>query len=163
MKFIVDLFREAQLFPYGNDASSALKRARAKQFVEVFNTKVHPYYYAAVVKGESNGGPALIESIKTYIEPLLPNESTFVLGDKFGLAEILCAPFVVRIYLVAKIGLLGEGIDEKFLEVNKWNKWARGIFANENVRKTFDYEFEARKVINRVRKIREANKNSPKA
>jgi glutathione S-transferase len=121
---------------------------------------VHPYYYAAVVKGESNGGPALIESINTYIEPLLSSESTFVLGDKFGLAEILCAPFVVRIYLIAKIGLLGEGIDEKFSEARGWDKWARGIFANENVRKTFDYEFEARKVINRVRKIREANKHS---
>ena len=137
-----------------------MKRARAKQFVEVFNLKVNPYYYAAVVRGESNIGPALIESIKTFIEPLLPNETTFVLGDKFGFAEILCAPFVVRIYLIAKIGLLGEGIDGKFSEAKKWDKWARGILANENVRKTFDYEFEVRKIIDRVRKVREANKQS---
>jgi len=80
------------------------------------------------------------------------------LGEKFGLTEILCAPFVIRIYLIAKIGLLGEGIEEKFGEVKKWNNWARAVLANESLRKTFNYEFEARRAVDRVRKIREAKK-----
>jgi glutathione S-transferase len=153
------LFRDAELYPYGNDASSAIKRARAKQFVEVFNAKVNPYYSNAVVRGELNVGPALIESIKTFIIPLLPEKTQFVIGDKFGLAEILVAPFVLRIYLVAKLGLLGDGVEEKFAtEVEKWDKWAKAVLANGSVRKTFNYEAEARKAVDRVRKIREANK-----
>jgi glutathione S-transferase len=156
---VVDLFRDTELFPYGNDVSSALHRARAKQFVEVFSIKVNPFYYSAVVKGESNTGPALIESIKTFIEPLLP-DTPFFLGEKFGLPEILCAPFVVRIYLVAKLGLLGDRIEAKFAELQKWDKWAKGVLANENLRKTFNYEFEARKAVDRVRKIRAANKQA---
>lgn len=79
------------------------------------------------------------------------------MGEKFGLTEILCAPFVIRIYLMAKLGLLGEGIEGKFGEVKKWDKWAKAVLANESLRKTFDYEFEARRAVERVRKIREAN------
>ena len=152
------MFRDAKLFHYGNDASSALRRARAKQFVEVFNLKVNPYYYSAIVKGEPNVGPPLLESIKTFIEPLLPEDGPFFLGDKFGLTEILCAPFVVRIYLIAKLGLLGENVEGKLGEVKKWDKWARAVLANESVRKTFHYEFEARRAVDRVRKVTEANK-----
>ena len=110
------------------------------------------------MKGELNVGPALVESIKTFIEPLLPEDSPFFLGDKFGLTEILCAPFLVRIYLIAKLGLLGEDVEGKFGEVKKWNKWARAVLANASVRKTFHYEFEARRAVDRVRKITEANR-----
>jgi glutathione S-transferase len=151
------LFREAQLFPYGNDTTSALQRARAKQFVEVFLAKVNTFYYAAVVRGEPNVGAALVESIKKFIEPLLP-DTTFIIGEKFGLAEILVSPFLIRIYLIAKLGLLGDGMDAKFAEITKWDKWARATLANENLRNTFNYEFEARKALDRIRKIREAAK-----
>jgi len=146
------------LFPYGNDATSALQRARSKQFVELFLLKVNPYYYAAVIRGEPNQGPALIESIKTFILPLFPAQGPFILGSKFGLAEILTAPFVVRIYLIAKLGLLGNGIEAKLAELGKWDAWAKAVLANESVKKTFNYEFEAKKVIDRIRKVREANK-----
>lgn len=151
------MFRDAGLFLYDNNELSALHRARARQFVEVFSIKVNPFYYSAVVKGELNVGPALIESIKNFIVPLLP-DSQFILGDKFSLPEILCAPFVIRIYLLVRLGLLGEGVEQKMAQVEKWNKWARAILSNENVRKTFDFEFEARKAVDRIRKIREANK-----
>jgi glutathione S-transferase len=157
LKFIVDLFRDAGLFPYENDELSALRRARAKQFVEVFNTKINALYYNAVVRGEVDVGPALIESIKTFIVPLLP-DSQFILGDKFGLAEILCAPFVIRIYLLVKLGILGNGVEEKMAQIEKWSKWARAVLANESVRKTFNYEYEARKAVDRIRKIREMKK-----
>ena len=157
-QFIVDLFRDVELFPYGNDASSALRRAQAKQFVEIFNIKVIPFYFAAIVKGESNVGPALVESIKTYMVPLFTSQGPYLLGDKFGLADILCAPFVVRIYLLAKLGLLGAGVEGKLAEVEMWEKWARAVLANESLRKTFNYEFEARKAVDRMRKISELNK-----
>lgn len=91
------------------------------------------------------------------MEPLLPEDGPFLLGEKFGLTEILCAPFVIRLYLTAKIGLLGEGIEGKFEEAKKWDKWAKAVLANENVRKTFNYELEARRAVNRVRKVRDTN------
>jgi len=134
-----------------------LARAQAKQFVEVFLGKVNPYYYAAIIKGEANVGPALVESIKSFILPLLP-DTRYILGEKFGLPEILTAPFVIRLYLCATLGLLGEGIEAKLADLGKWDRWAKAVLANESVRKTFHYEFEARRAIDRVRKIREANK-----
>ena len=109
---MVDLFREAELSPYGNDTTSALQRARAKQFVEVFLAKVNTFYYAAVVRGEPNVGAGLVESIKKFVEPILP-DTTFIIGEKFGLAEVLVSPFLIRIYLLGKLGLLGDGIDAK--------------------------------------------------
>jgi glutathione S-transferase len=126
--------------------------------VEVFLAKVNPYYYNLVVRGELNVGPALIESISTFLVPFIPEKSTFVIGEKFGLAEMLVAPFVIRIYLAAKLGLLGEGFEVKLSEIPKWGRWAGAVLRNENVRKTFDFEFEARKILDRVRKLREANK-----
>jgi len=90
--------------------------------------------------------------------PLLPEKSTFVIGDKFGLAEILVAPFVLRLYLSVKLGLLGEGVEAKLAEIPKWDKWARAVLANESVKATFNYETEARKTLDRVKKVREANK-----
>jgi len=155
-EFVVDLFRDADLFPYGTDAASALKRAKSKQFVETFLLKINPIYYAAVVKGEVNLGPPLVEAIKKFIIPLLPEDTTFIIGDKFGLAEILVSPFVVRIFLLGKLGLLGDGTDVKLAEITKWDAWTKAIVANENVKKTFNWEAEARKAVDRIRKIREA-------
>lgn len=153
----MDLFREAELFPFGTDVTSALNRAKAKQFVETFLLKINPIYYAAVVKGEPNLGPSLIENINKFIVPLLPDNTPFVLGEKFGLAEILVAPFVVRLFLLGKLGLLGDGADVKLAEIPKWYEWTKEIIRNESVKKTFNWETEARKAVDRVNKIREAN------
>ena len=153
----MDLFREAELFPYGTDVTSTLQRAKAKQFVETFLLKINPIYYAAVVKGEPNLGPSLIENINKFIIPLLPDKTPFILGNKIGLAEILVAPFVVRIYLLGKLGLLGDGTDVKLAEIPKWYEWTKEIIKTESVKKTFNWEAEARKAVDRVRKIREAN------
>jgi glutathione S-transferase len=120
--------------------------------------KVNPFYYNTVIKGEQDVGPALIDSINTYLVPFLPDSTTFVIGDRFGLAEILVAPFVIRVYLAMKLNLFGEGIDAKLAKMEKWDRWAKAVLANKNVRKTFDFEFEARKTLGRVRKVREANK-----
>jgi hypothetical protein len=146
------------LLPYGTDEESALKRARAKQFVEIFLIKVNPIYYSAVIRGEPNVGPALVEAIKTWIVPLLPDDTKFVLGDKFGLAEILVSPFVLRLYLLEKLGVLGEGIGAQLAAVEKWDKWAQGVLSNESVKASFNVEQEARKTVERIRKVREASK-----
>jgi glutathione S-transferase len=150
------LFREASLLPFGEDASSALARARARQFAEVYISKINPFYYAAVIRGEHNVGPGLVEAIEKYIVPLLPG-TTFVVGEKFGLAEILVSPFVLRLYLVAKLGFLGEGVEGKLDKIEKWNKWATAVLANESLKKTFNLEYEGRKAIDRIRKVREVN------
>ena len=152
----MDLFRDAELFPYGTDAASALKRAKAKQFVETFLLKINPIYYAAVIKGEPNLGAPLVEAINKFLNPLLPEDTTFIIGQKFGLAEILVAPFVVRIFLLGKLGLLGDGSDVKLAEIRKWDAWTRAVIANESVKKTFNWEVEARKAVDRIRKVREA-------
>jgi len=156
-EFVVDLFRESKLFPYGTDTSSALNRARAKQFVEVFLSKINPIYYAAVIRGEPNLGSALVQAIKTYIVPILPN-TTFVIGEKFGLAEILVSPFILRLYLLAKLGLLGEGAEAKLAEIKSWDKYASAVLANESLKSTFVWESEARKAVERIRKVRDVNK-----
>jgi len=157
-EFIIDLFRQSSLFPYGTDETSALSRARAKQFVETFLIKVNPCYYAAVVKGEPNIGPALIDAIRIFILPLIPDQGPFILGDKFTLPEILVAPFVIRIYLLARLGLLGEGVESKLAALTKWDRWAKAVLTNESVRKTFETEVEGKKVIDRIRRVREVNK-----
>lgn len=51
-------------------------------------------------------------------------------------------------------------MEAKYAEVGKWDRWARAVLGNENVRKTFNYEVEARKALERVRKIREAGRLS---
>jgi glutathione S-transferase len=111
-----------------------------------------------VVKGELNVGPGLVEAIEKFIEPLLPDTSTFVIGDKFGLAEIMVSPFVLRIYLLCKLGFLGEDTEAKLEKVEKWNKWANAVLANPNLKGTFNIQVEGRKAVDRIRKVREANK-----
>ena len=88
---------------------------------------------------------------------MLP-DTPFILGDKFGLAEILVSPFVLRLYLLEKLGILGEGIGAQLSAFDKWNKWAQAVISNESVKQTFAVEQEARKTVDRIRKVREANK-----
>jgi hypothetical protein len=126
--------------------------------VEVFLSKVNPIYYAAVIKGEPNLGPTLVQAIQTYIVPLLPSNTRFIIGDKFGLAEILVSPFILRLYLLAKLGLLGEGTEAKLAEIKAWDQYANAVLANESLKSTFIWEAEARKAVDRIRKVREATK-----
>ena len=68
------------------------------------------------------------------------------------------SPFVLRLYLLEKLGLLGEGVGAQLAAIPKWDKWAQCMLFNESVKKTFEVEHEARKAVDRVRKVREANK-----
>lgn len=68
------------------------------------------------------------------------------------------SPFILRLYLLAKLGLLGEGTEAKLAEIKAWDQYTNAVLANESVKSTFTWEAEARKAVDRIRKVREATK-----
>ena len=75
-----------------------------------------------------------MENIKTFIEPFV--KLPYIDGKDFGIAEVLTAPFVVRLYAGIDAGFFGSSLagDLKGL---KFDTWARKVIERPSVKSTF--------------------------
>lgn len=79
--------------------------------------------------------------MKKEIEPLLKDASPFFGGSsKFTLAEALTAPFILRIWALAKHGLIPKSVVEGFEGLPNFGKWAKEVVKQESVLYIWDEE-----------------------
>lgn len=79
--------------------------------------------------------------MKKEIEPLLTDASPFFGGSsKVTLAEALTAPFILRIWALAKYGLIPKSVTEGFEALPNFGKWAKEVVKQESVLYIWDEE-----------------------
>src|SRR5277367_5590711 len=84
-EFVADLFPQAHLRPEGNSADSALKAAKMRLFVEVWQSKVQSNIFAPIFgSGDPKAaGSKIIDGLKNDIVPLLKEyNGPYVLGEE---------------------------------------------------------------------------------
>ncbi|KAK2683928.1 Glutathione S-transferase, N-terminal [Fusarium oxysporum f. sp. vasinfectum] len=81
-----------------------------------------------------------VAGIVKEVEPLLKNAAPFFNGsDKLTFAEVLIAPFVIRLLSSAKHGLLPTNLPSRLeKETPNFYKWAQAISKNPSVLKIYD-------------------------
>jgi len=155
-EFVADLFPQAHLRPEGHSADDALKAAKMRLFVEVWQSKIQGSIFAPFFgPGDKDAATKIVNGLKNDIVPLLKeNGGPYVLGKEFSMAEVLTHSFVLRLFAWAKAGFYGEGFYEQLQGIKEVKEWHDAIASRDSAKKTFDESF----VVESMRKRLEANK-----
>ncbi|KAM0345494.1 hypothetical protein ACHAPU_006421 [Fusarium lateritium] len=143
-QFLVDAYPNT-LLPASSDRDGPLARARIAFFADTYSTKVQSHVgkaiYRAKTEDEVNqAADDTVAAIVKEIEPLLKNAAPFFGGsDKLTFAEVLTAPFVIRVLTLSKHGVLPTNLVSRLEhESPNFYKWAQAIGKNASVLKIYD-------------------------
>ncbi|KAI0746980.1 hypothetical protein C8Q80DRAFT_1271793 [Daedaleopsis nitida] len=117
VEFIAELFPESKLHP-----ADLVKRARARYFITLVDTKFAKAFHSFFIEGASNDG--LLAALETLQERL--PETGFAVGE-WSIADVAIAPYTVRTMMLLEAGL-GEypaGMDKETLQELQQPRYAR--------------------------------------
>ena len=140
-QFFADL-HPSHLLPASTE--NALKRARINFFIDTWGTKIgtllFPIYTADSEEQKEEKASALVSAVEKEIEPLLVNAAPFFDGSaELTFAEVITAPFILRIYDASADGSLApKSLAEKLDALPSFRKWARAVRENQNVLRIYD-------------------------
>ncbi|KAK1045098.1 hypothetical protein LTR74_018204 [Friedmanniomyces endolithicus] len=142
-QFLCDSY-PSNLLPASKESpTSALTRARMHFFCDTWATKVSTFQFA-VMRAEASEKESKAEEwaavIEKDIEPLLANANPFFGGSKeLTFAEVLTAPFLLRVYTFAKDGeLIPSSFTKKLDALPNFSRWKKAVEQHENVLRIYD-------------------------
>jgi len=163
-QFLCDSF-PSHLLPSSKESpTSALQRARINYFVDTWSSKINPFQFALLRISDAAEKEAKCKewaaAIEKEIEPLLAGAAPFFGGSQeLTFAEVLTAPFVMRLYDIAKDGeLLPASFAEALDGMPNFAKWREAIAAKESVTKIYDDKAIVDGMKARVKKMQAENK-----
>ncbi|KAF2130434.1 thioredoxin-like protein [Dothidotthia symphoricarpi CBS 119687] len=139
-QFLADKY-PSHLLPASTEG--ALARARINFFVDAWFSKAGSFWFQIMMKDTEEEkeklGADFVSIVGKEIEPLLKNAEPFFGGSKkVTLAEALTAPFILRIYALAKHGFLPQSIISGFDALPNFSKWAAEVVKQESVTYIWD-------------------------
>ncbi|KAK6352473.1 hypothetical protein TWF730_009298 [Orbilia blumenaviensis] len=147
--FLTDLFPN-HLIPTAGSVEGATERARIAYLIDTWGNKVGSLFLKATL-ASVNGADAVKEAvdaavaaIEKEIEPLLEKlegdgDGPFLGGkDRFTLAEVAIAPFILRTFTQANDDILPSSFKERLLALPNFGKWANEVLKNESLLKDWD-------------------------
>ncbi|KAJ4263475.1 hypothetical protein NW762_006294 [Fusarium torreyae] len=159
-QFLVDAYPN-NLLPASSDRNGALTRARVNFFTDTYSNKVQSHISRALYRAKTDdevneAADDAVAAIVKEIEPLLKNAAPFFNGsDKLTFAEVLTAPFVLRILTLSKHGILPTNLVSRLdKEAPNFYKWAQALSKNANVLEIYDENVIAEGTKKKVAKLR---------
>ncbi|KZT62038.1 glutathione S-transferase [Calocera cornea HHB12733] len=139
VEFFAELAPDSHLLP-----ADPVQRAKARFFITLVGDKFNPAWNAFAAKGE--GEEAVVAAINQLVGELDP-AGPYALGKEWSIADTAIAPFVGRLYLLAKndVGNWPVGEGPKFLEkldnIGKWEKYAKALLARPSFQESFPADY----------------------
>ncbi|KAK6523743.1 hypothetical protein TWF281_001715 [Arthrobotrys megalospora] len=148
--FLADLFPN-HLIPSPGSVAGAADRARIYYVIDTWGNKVGSSLQKATLASVTGGEDAFKEAldvavaaVEKEIEPLLAKQERdgdgpFLGGkDRFTLAEVAIAPFLLRTFAHADGGILPSSFKERLLALPNFGKWAQEVLKNESLLKDWN-------------------------
>jgi glutathione S-transferase len=139
-EFVADLFPKAHLRPEGHSADAALKSAKMRLFVEVWQSKVQGSIFAPFFgPGDKDAASKIVNGLKNDVLPLLKEYGgPYVLGKEFSMADVLTHSFVLRLFAFAKAGFYGDDLYSQLQDIKEVKEWHDGIASRDSTKKTWN-------------------------
>lgn len=143
-QFLADAY-PSHLLPVGGTVEGALTRARIHFFVDTWFSKAGSYWFQILRQESEEQKEKLAKEflgvVEKEVEPLLKDAGPFFGGSsRITMAEALIAPFILRIYSLARHGLLPESIVSGLDALPNFSKWASEVVKQESVTYIWDEE-----------------------
>ncbi|KAF2830689.1 thioredoxin-like protein [Ophiobolus disseminans] len=142
--FLADAY-PSHVFPAAGNPKDALTRARINFFVDTWFSKVGSHWFQILRADDDAEKERLtkdfVDTVGKEIEPLLKDASPFFGGSsKVTLAEVLTAPFILRVYALSRHGLLPQALVDGVDKLPNFSKWAAEVIKQESVTYIWDEE-----------------------
>ncbi|KAF2449669.1 thioredoxin-like protein [Karstenula rhodostoma CBS 690.94] len=143
-QFLADAY-PSHLLPPSDSVDNALKRARINFFVDTWATKAGSFWFKIAAEDSQEEkeklSQELINVVNKEIEPLLNDAAPFFGGSaKLTFAEVIIAPFVLRLYAFTKHGLLPKSVSDGLNGLPNFSKWAAEVVKHDSVTYIWDEE-----------------------
>ncbi|KAF2020726.1 glutathione-S-transferas-like protein omega 1 [Aaosphaeria arxii CBS 175.79] len=143
-QFLADA-HPSHLVPSTGDPKASLARARIQFFVETWFSKANSFWFQILTKDTQEEkeelSKQLVAAVEKEIEPLLKDAKPFFGGsERLTLAEALTAPFVLRIYALAKHDIIPKSTLSSFEALPNFSKWAAEVIKHDSVTYIWDEE-----------------------
>ncbi|KAI1266431.1 glutathione S-transferase [Xylariaceae sp. FL1019] len=139
---------ENALLPRGNAPEQVYERARCRLWIDHVGAKIVPGFYKllqhtadkeySIEEARTN----LLTHIKTFVKEMDENGPWF-LGERFGLVDVMLAPWAKRLFLIdhykpGGVGIPAEGNGGEDEETwKRWRAWFDAITTRESVLDTW--------------------------
>jgi glutathione S-transferase len=156
-EFVADLFPHAHLRPEGHSAAAALKSAKMRLFVEVWQSKVQPSIFTPFFGSrDKDAAKKILSGLENDLVPLLKEHGgPYILGKEFSMGDVLTHSFLLRLFAFAKENFYEDDMLYGQLQgIKEVKGWHDAIAARDSVKKTWNEEL----VVHEFRKRFEANK-----
>ncbi|SMQ48531.1 unnamed protein product [Zymoseptoria tritici ST99CH_3D7] len=158
-QFLCDAF-PSHLLPATTSPADALTRARIAFFHQTWTDKVSPAQMAilrAATEEERDAkSKETVQILKKEIEPLLSDAAPFFGGSaELTFAEVMCAPFVMRLLAMAEDGeLVPQALKTEMEKLPNVGRWTKAILGHEKATRVFEKEKFNEAVKSKLDKIR---------
>jgi glutathione S-transferase len=118
--------------------SGPLTRARVRRFIDRFTSSIIVHLNPIYIRDEVSRIPTLLEGIR-HIQDSLPQSGPFFLEDHFSVADIAVAPFIGRMYTLAKAGLIPDVFNTITGDVTykRFDDYAQALFRRPSFQSTY--------------------------
>lgn len=157
LEFVADLFPDSPLMP-----KDPILKAKARLFMDTAATRFIPQYLNFLMRGAP---PQEMFFGLQALQDMMPEDSTWILGDQLSIADLAIAPFFPRMELAFSndLGAYNPGEGKKAYEIlsqypgfERYRKYVEAIKAREEFQKTFDQDHVAKFFTARLNALRAA-------
>ncbi|KAK0729550.1 glutathione S-transferase domain-containing protein [Lasiosphaeris hirsuta] len=159
--FLADAF-PSTLLPAPADSAREATQQRITSFVQTYFQKVaSAFMKVQQAKSDEDRTAALanyVDAAATELDPLLADAAPFFAGSsRLTLAEILLGPFLLRAYLLPKVGLLPESLlADLAAKAPVFDKWAKQAITHPSLTGSWDEEMVAAHMKSKAKKAQAA-------
>ncbi|KAK7542070.1 thioredoxin-like protein [Phyllosticta citribraziliensis] len=141
--------------------SAPLRRARVQLYADAFMSALGGHS-RALLFADAGAVDAmvdqLLDAVGTEVEPLLHGTraaAPFLGGvEAVGLAEILTAPFLLRLYALSGRGVVPQALKQGLQALPLFGRWAEAVMRHPSVVKTWDEESFIGRAVAAVEKLK---------
>jgi len=164
-QFLADSFPSHLLPASHSSPTSALTRARIAFFVDTWSTKFGTTWFKILMAATGSEKEAMaadfVKGVEKEIEPLLkettPEKPFFGGSEKMTFAEVMLAPFILRIYSLSNDGrYMPKSVVEGFEKLPKFSAWAKAATSQESVMYIWDEKKVLERTGTRIEKMKAA-------
>jgi glutathione S-transferase len=157
VQFLADVV-PGRLAPPSNNPLGAIYRARLNFFIDTWNTKVGTLMFhlfkAASPQERELFANEWVKAVAKEIEPLLADADPYFAGSKkMTLAEVMVAPFIMRIHALAEANVLPKCVVDGLDKLPNFGKWSANVKAEKSVTGVWDAENFVQRTNDRLEKM----------
>ncbi|KAF3063159.1 hypothetical protein CFAM422_010104 [Trichoderma lentiforme] len=127
------------------DPAAAFVHARVALFADIWVSRIVPEMLGGArsqdAKEKELSATKLATIVKENVEPALHDAAPFFAGHaRMTMAEVLTAPFLIRLYAYSEASLLPTSLKNELQSLSKFSAWADRVISQESVTYVWDQE-----------------------